>query len=83
MNWKILNDSIRAACILMIGIGGYGYAKDGHTEIAIYIVLFLIMILIGLSDERKIKKLENTILAQESILLRTEYIRKQMQEERV
>ena len=81
MNWKILNDCNRAACVVLVGIGGCSFARDGQIEAAIFTVLFLLMIFIGIKSEKKIKKLENTILEQESVILRTQYIRNRMLED--
>ena len=81
MNWKILNDIISMGAGTFIGIAGYGSARDGETNLAIWMVLFLVMYWSSIRDQRKIEKLENTVLSQESVILRTEYIRNRMLED--
>ena len=81
MNWKILSDAISMCAVAFIGIAGYGMASGGKTNLAIWVVLFLAMYWSSIRDQRQIKKLENTVLSQESVILRTEYIRNRMLED--
>ena len=80
--WRKLSNGIMNCAIAFMAIAGYGAARNGDTVGALFVICCLSFILIGISDERKIEKLENTIFEQESVILRTQYIRNKMLEEK-
>ena len=80
--WKKLGNMLTGAVIVNVGISGYGLARIGETRDAWTLTLLLLLLWSAIKDAQHTKKLENTILEQESILLRTEYIRNKMLEEK-
>ena len=83
MKWKKwANSTFMFTAITYISLAGYGAAREGDIDIAMFTVCCLLFILISIGGKRQIKKLENTILEQESVLLRTQYIRNRMLEEK-
>ena len=81
MSWKRVGDIIIGAIVIFMGVSGYGMAMVGDIQEAWILLVFLLFLWSSIRDDRHTKKLENTILEQESIILRTEYIRNKMLEE--
>ena len=79
---KKVGNMLTRAVVVYMGVVGYAMAKADNLTEAWTFIAFLLFLWASIRDDRYTKKLENTILEQESVLLRTQYIRNRMLEEK-